>query len=86
MTRIAATPTPAEAEKPARRGLPFLLAALKSRIDRLGLPARLDRLSDHQLRDAGLHRGDIDWLRTQGTASDPATELAIRADLRAGNW
>lgn len=89
MSILSATPAPTPVratEATASRRLPDLLVALKARIARIGLPARLDRLSDHQLQDAGLHRGDIDWLRTQGSSQDSATQLALRARQRAGNW
>lgn len=69
----------------AGRIRPFL-NILKGGFDRIGLPGRLDRMSDHQLRDAGMHRSDCVWLRSHGTSEDTATRLAIRAGMRAGNW
>lgn len=60
--------------------------AINDRIDRIGLPSRLDRMSDDQLRSAGLHRADSDWLRGHGSSEETATRLAIRAGMRAGNW
>ena len=66
--------------------LPALIAALKDRLSRFSLPARLERMSDQQLQDAGLLRSDADCLRCHGTSQDAATGLAIRAGQRAGNW
>jgi uncharacterized protein YjiS (DUF1127 family) len=63
-----------------------LIQGVKAHLARLRQPAQLDRLSDHQLRDAGLIRGDIDWLRSAGCSRDAADQLALRAGLRAGNW
>lgn len=76
---------PATATSRAPR-LPALIAALRDRLSRLALPARLDRMSDAQLRDAGLLRSDADWLRLNGSSRDATTQLSIRAGLRAGNW
>ena len=67
-------------------GLRPLFGWLKGLINRIGLAAWLERLSNRQMRDAGLHGSDIDWLRTHGTPQDAATGLAIRAGQRAGNW
>jgi uncharacterized protein YjiS (DUF1127 family) len=55
-------------------------------IARIGLPSRLSRLTERNLRDIGLCPGDIDWLRCQGSSQDAGTQLAIRAGMRAGNW
>lgn len=64
----------------------FFLKAIKSRIDRVGLPTRLNRMSERQLKDVGLQRADSDWLRCQGSSEEAATRLAIRAGVRAGSW
>ena len=69
-----------------RRPRSSLWAWLTSRIARIGLPSRLSRLSGQQMRDVGLHRSDINWLRCHGSSQDAATGLAIRAGQRAGNW
>jgi hypothetical protein len=53
---------------------------------RIGRTLRQPRLSARQLRDIGLHQGDIDWLRLHGSSQDAATELAIRANRGARNW
>lgn len=53
---------------------------------RIGLAARLSRLTEQNLRDIGLCPGDIDWLRCQGSSRDAGTKLAIRAGMRVGNW
>lgn len=47
---------------------------------------RLRPLSDRQLRDIGLIRGDVDRLATGSLSADVATDLALRAGTRAGNW
>lgn len=69
-----------------RRPLSALWARLTNLSARIGLPSRLSRLSERQLRDVGLHSSDIDWLRCHGSSQDAATGLAIRAGQRAGNW
>lgn len=63
-----------------------LIRTIMAQLARLALPARLGRLSDHQLKDAGLIRHDIDWLRSTGCSRDAADQLVVRAGLRAGNW
>lgn len=63
-----------------------VIQGIKARIARLRQAAQLDQMSDHQLKDAGLIRGDIDWLRSQRCSQDMADQLAIRAGIRAGNW
>lgn len=82
MTTLSTTPVQALGTP----GLRNLIIWLRGLIARIGLAARLERMSDHQLRDAGLHRSDIDWLRGHGTSQDASTGLAIRAGQRAGNW
>jgi uncharacterized protein YjiS (DUF1127 family) len=78
------------ASPPTRRDPAVRVIALiqwvRAHLARLRQPAQLDRLSDHQLKDAGLIRGDIDWLRSAGCSRDAADQLALRAGVRAGNW
>lgn len=81
------TPVPVRTVKAVSANRLFaLLAAAKGRIDRIGLPTRLDRMSDRQLKDVGLDRNDSDWLRGRGSSEDVAIRLAIKAGARAGNW
>ncbi|MBL9050650.1 MAG: hypothetical protein JNK19_11125 [Tabrizicola sp.] len=85
MTFSPATPAPISSTKPAERLLGLILM-IKVRIARIGLPTRLDRMSEDQLKDISLLGGDSGWLRCHGSSQDAATQLAIRAGVRAGNW
>jgi hypothetical protein len=82
--------TTATATAPTRRTptfrLVFLIRGIKAHITRFCQPDALDQMSDHLPRGSGLIRSDADWRRSQRSAQDAATMLAIRAGVRAGNW
>lgn len=89
MTTYPALPTttrPVSAPAAITRPTGGILRLLRLLARRLRTQASLGRLSDRELQDIGLTRGDIDALRCEPLSADVSTRLATRACSRAGNW
>ena len=62
------------------------LAVVKELRQRSELRRSLGSISDRQLKDAGLIRGDLEAACSEGLSHGAAAELVAAQRHRAGNW